>query len=153
MDHHDHRHEQGGINYDRAFAIGIALNLVYVIGEAAAGALSGSLALLADAGHNLGDVLGLGLSWGATALARLKPSSRRTFGFRRSTIVASAANALILLFVTGGLTWESIRRLFAPEHPHGLTMIVVALAGALVNGVSALLFMRGREEDLNLRSA
>jgi cobalt-zinc-cadmium efflux system protein len=150
--HHDH-HGHGAANVGRAFVLGIGLNLGFVVVEVVFGLLSQSMALVADAGHNLGDVLGLGLSWGATALARLKPSSRRTFGFRRSTIVASAANALILLFVTGGLTWESIRRLFAPEHPHGLTMIVVALAGALVNGVSALLFMRGREEDLNLRSA
>jgi cobalt-zinc-cadmium efflux system protein len=111
------------------------------------------MALLADAGHNFGDVLGLGLSWGATALASLRPSTRRTFGFRRSTIVASVANALILLFVTGGLTWESIRRLLAPEQPHGLTMIVVAVVGAVVNTASALLFLKGREHDLNLRSA
>ena len=115
--------------------------------------LAHSVALIADAGHNLGDVLGLGLSWGATALARLKPSKRRTFGFRRSTIVASMANALILLFVTGGLTWESIQRLLAPQRPHGPTMIAVAIVGAVVNAVSALLFMRGREHDLNLRSA
>jgi cobalt-zinc-cadmium efflux system protein len=132
-DHHDH----AGVttNVGRAFLV------------------AHSMALLADAGHNVGDVVGLALAWGATALARLRPSSRRTFGFRRSTIVASAANALILLFVTGGLTWESIRRLFEPERPRGLTMIVVAIAGAIVNGVSALLFMKDREKDLNLRSA
>jgi cobalt-zinc-cadmium efflux system protein len=150
---HDHRHGNGAANVGRAFLVGIALNLGFVVVEVVCGLLAHSMALLADAGHNLGDVLGLGLSWGATALARLKPSSRRTFGFRRSTIVASVANALILLFVTGGLTWESIRRLFEPERPHGVTMIAVALVGAFVNGVSALLFMRGREKDLNLRSA
>lgn len=141
------------MNVGRAFVVGIALNLGFVAVEVVFGLLSHSMALLADAGHNLGDVLGLGLAWGATALARLRPSSRRTFGFRRSTIVASVANALILLFVTGGLTWESIRRLVEPMHPHGLTMIVVAIAGAVVNGVSALLFMSGSEKDLNLRSA
>jgi cobalt-zinc-cadmium efflux system protein len=150
---HHHAHEHGVASVGRAFLVGIGLNLAFVAVEVVCGLLAHSMALLADAGHNLGDVLGLGLSWGATALARLKPSSRRTFGFRRSTIVASVANALILLFVTGGLTWESIRRLVEPERPRGLTMIVVAMVGAVVNGVSALLFMRGREKDLNLRSA
>jgi len=133
--------------------VGIALNLGFVVVEITYGALSHSVALIADAGHNFGDVLGLGLSWGATALARLRPSTRRTFGFRRSTIVASVANALILLFVTGGLTWESIRRLLAPEHPDGPTMIVVAMVGAVINSASALLFLKGREQDLNRRSA
>jgi cobalt-zinc-cadmium efflux system protein len=155
--HHDHDHDHhrhaAAENVGRAFLLGIALNLSFVAVEVVCGLLAHSMALVADAAHNFGDVLGLGLSWGATALARLKPSSRRTFGFRRSTIVASAANALILLFVTGGLTWESIRRLFEPGRPRGLTMIVVAIVGAVVNGVSALLFMRGREKDLNLRSA
>jgi cobalt-zinc-cadmium efflux system protein len=156
--HHDHDHDHdhhghAATSVGRAFLVGITLNLAFVGVEVVFGLLAQSMALVADAAHNFGDVLGLGLSWGATALARLKPSSRRTFGFRRSTIVASAANALILLFVTGGLTWESIRRLVEPERPRGLTMIVVAIVGAVVNGVSALLFMRDREKDLNLRSA
>jgi cobalt-zinc-cadmium efflux system protein len=150
--HHDHR-DHGAANPGRAFVIGIALNLAFVVVEVVYGVLAHSVALIADAGHNLGDVLGLGLSWGAMVLARLKPSKRRTFGFRRSTIVASVANALILLFVTGGLTWESIRRLMAPQQPHGLTIMVVASVGVVVNTVSALLFLRGRERDLNLRSA
>lgn len=152
-DHHDHDHRGAPASYGRAFVVGISLNLAFVVVEVACGLVGHSLALVADAGHNFGDVLGLGLSWGATALARVKPSTRRTFGFRRSTIVASVANALILLFVTGGLTWESIRRLLSPERPHGPTMIAVAIAGAVVNTASALLFMRGREHDLNLRSA
>ncbi len=150
-DHHDHHHPP--TTFTRAFAIGIALNLVFVVVEVVYGVLSHSVALLADAGHNFGDVLGLGLSWGATALASLKPSARRTFGFRRTTIVASVANALILLFVTGGLAWESVRRLVAPEPAQGRTMIVVALVGAAVNTASALLFMAGSKKDLNLRSA
>jgi cobalt-zinc-cadmium efflux system protein len=153
---HDHSHHHanghGDKTYGRAFAIGITLNLAFVIVEVVYGVLSHSVALLADAGHNFGDVLGLGLSWGATALATLKPSKRRTFGFRRTTIVASVANALILLFVTGGLTWESARRLLSPEPAQGRTMIVVAILGAIVNGASALLFMRGKR-DLNVRSA
>jgi cobalt-zinc-cadmium efflux system protein len=140
-------------NYGRAFAIGIALNLSFVVVEIIYGVISRSVALLADAGHNVGDVLGLGLSWGATTLAALKPSQRRTFGFRRTTIVASVTNALILLFVTGGLTWESVRRLISPSPAEGKTMIVVALVGAVINSLSALLFMRGGKCDLNVRSA
>jgi cobalt-zinc-cadmium efflux system protein len=154
---HDHGHAHGdahGVKSPaRAFAIGVMLNLTFVAIEVVYGILSHSVALLADAGHNFGDVLGLGLSWGATALASLKPSKRRTFGFRRTTIVASAANALILLFVTGGLTWESLRRLVSPEPAQGKTMIAVALVGVVVNGVSALLFMSSGKRDLNVRSA
>jgi cobalt-zinc-cadmium efflux system protein len=149
-DHHGHEHVR---EHGRAFAIGIGLNLAFVTVEVIFGILSHSVALLADAGHNFGDVLGLGLSWGAAALAELKPSTRRTFGFRRSTIVASAANALVLLFVTGGLAWESIRRLTAPLPANGRTMIAVALIGTVVNGASALLFMADSKGDLNLRSA
>jgi cobalt-zinc-cadmium efflux system protein len=151
-DHHHHHHHPRP-NYGRAFIIGIALNLAFVVVEVTYGVLAHSVALIADAGHNLGDVLGLGLSLAATALARLKPSKRRTFGFRRSTIVASVANAIILLFVTGGLSWESVRRLLSPEPAQGRTMIVVALVGAAVNAASALLFMRGGKKDLNVRSA
>jgi cobalt-zinc-cadmium efflux system protein len=149
---HEHEHSSPK-SFGRAFVIGIALNLSFVVVEVVYGVLAHSVALIADAAHNLGDVLGLGLSWGATALARVRPSKRRTFGFRRSTIVASVANALILLFVTGGLTWESIRRLLVPQQTEGRTMIAVALVGTVVNGASALLFLRGRDHDLNLRSA
>ena len=151
--HHHHDHHQAPKSFTRAFAVGIALNLAFVVVEVVYGVLSHSVALLADAGHNFGDVLGLGLSWGATALATLRPSARRTFGFRRTTIVASAANALILLFVTGGLAWESVRRLVSPEPAQGKTMIAIALVGAVVNTASALLFMAGSRDDLNLRSA
>jgi cobalt-zinc-cadmium efflux system protein len=154
MEHeHHHHHDHAPQGRGRAFSVGIALNLGFVVVEVVFGALSHSVALLADAGHNFGDVLGLGLAWGASALATLKPSARRTFGFRRTTIVASVANALILLFVTGGLTWESIRRLVSPEPAQGKTMIVVALVGAVINGASALLFMANSKSDLNLRSA
>jgi cobalt-zinc-cadmium efflux system protein len=153
MEHDHSHHDHGTKSHGRAFAIGIALNLAFLTVEVVYGVLAHSVALLADAGHNFGDVLGLGLSWGASALATLKPSARRTFGFRRTTIVASAANALILLFVTGGLTWEAIRRLVAPEPAQGKTMIVVALVGATINAASALLFMADSKSDLNLRSA
>jgi len=157
-DHHGHSH--GPVSYGRAFAIGIGLNLAFVVIEVVYGILSHSVALLADAGHNFGDVLGLGLSWGATALASLKPSKRRTFGFRRSTIIASVTNAFVLLFVTGGLTWESIQRLLAPQPTQGKTMIFVALVGAAINTASALLFLNHGSKaqghghgDLNVRSA
>jgi cobalt-zinc-cadmium efflux system protein len=153
---HDHAHDHyahGASATGRAFAIGIALNLAFVLVELVYGVLAHSVALLADAGHNFGDVLGLALSWGATALASVRPSARRTFGFRRTTIIASVANALILLFVTGGLAWESARRLVSPEPAQGKTMIVVAMVGAVINSASALLFMAGSKRDLNLRSA
>jgi cobalt-zinc-cadmium efflux system protein len=152
-DHHSHGHSHVPGSVGRAFVLGIGLNLAFVVVEVVYGITSHSLALLADAGHNVGDVLGLALSWGAAALARVKPSNRRTFGFRRTTIVASVANALILLFVTGGLTWESISRLRSPVPTQGTTIVVVALIGAVVNTASALLFMRDRRRDLNLGSA
>jgi cobalt-zinc-cadmium efflux system protein len=152
-DHHDHHHSHPQKDYGRAFVLGIGLNVAFVAIEVAYGVIAHSMALLADAGHNLGDVLGLGLSWGALVLARVKPSKRRTFGFRRSTIVASAANAMVLLFVTGGLAWESIRRLLSPRPAEARTMISVALIGVVVNTVAALLFMKDGKKDLNLGSA
>ena len=155
--HEDHRggagHFHHGPDYGRAFAIGIALNLAYLIGEAVFGVLSGSLALLADAGHNLGDVLGLALAWGAAVLARRGPSGRFTYGLRSSSILAALANALILLVVTGGIAWEALRRLAEPEAVASATMIGVAAIGILVNGATALLFASGRGSDLNLRGA
>ena len=156
--HEDHRgggagHVHHGVDYGRAFALGIALNLAYLAGEALFGVVSGSLALLADAGHNLGDVLGLSLSWGAAALGRRGPSGRFTYGLRSSSILAALANALILLLVTGGIAWEALRRLAEPEPVAGTVMIWVAAAGILVNGATAWLFASGRDRDLNLRSA
>ena len=148
-----HRHTHAGLDYGRAFAIGIALNLVYVVGEAIAGIISGSLALLADAGHNLGDVLGLSLSWGAAVLSRRRPSGRFTYGLRSSSILAALANAIILLVVTGGIAWEALWRLGHPV-PVASTMVIwVATAGILVNGLTALLFASGSQRDLNLKSA
>jgi cobalt-zinc-cadmium efflux system protein len=151
--HHDHAHERpsgGG-----AFVIGIGMNLGFVLVEAIFGVVAHSMALLADAGHNLSDVLGLGLAWGAMLLAKRAPSPRRTYGLRATTILASLANALVLLFVTGGIAWESVRRLLsgAPEPVAGKTLIVVALAGVLVNGTSAALFLRDRKVDVNVRIA
>jgi cobalt-zinc-cadmium efflux system protein len=152
-DGHAHHDRHGGIDFGRAFAIGIALNLIYVAAEAGYGLAASSLALLADAGHNLGDVLGLALSWGAALLGRRGPSSRFTYGLRSSSILAALANALILMAVTGGIAWEAIWRLSHPVAVTGGTIAIVAAIGIVVNGVTALLFASGREHDLNLRSA
>src|SRR5437667_9609795 len=148
---HSHSHAQ--LDYGRAFAIGITLNLVYVVGEAAAGIFSGSLALLADAGHNLSDVLSLSLSWGAAVLSRRRPSGRFTYGLRSSSILAALANAIILLVVTGGIAWEALWRIGHPLPVASTIVIWVAAAGILVNGVTALLFASGSRRDLNLKSA
>ncbi|MDB4997664.1 MAG: cation diffusion facilitator family transporter [Myxococcaceae bacterium] len=161
---HDHSHAAAGHTHaaghahgppsgGRAFAIGIALNLAFVVLEAVFGILSRSMALLADAGHNLSDVLGLGLAWGAMLLARRAPSPKRTYGLRGTTILASVANSVVLLFVAGGVAWESARRLVSPEPIASMTVIYVALAGVVVNGASALLFLKDRKTDLNVRSA
>jgi cobalt-zinc-cadmium efflux system protein len=150
---HAHRHDHGWPDYGRAFAIGIALNLGYVTAEAGYGIAAGSLALLADAGHNLGDVLGLALSWGAAMLGKRGPSVRFTYGLRSSSILAALANALILVGVTGGIAWEALWRLGHPMPVTGGTVAWVAAAGIVVNGVTALLFAGGRGRDLNLRSA
>ncbi len=146
---HDHVHA----DYGRAFAIGIALNLVYVVGEAIGGIFSGSLALLADAGHNLSDVLSLSLSWGAAVLSRRRPSGRFTYGLRSSSILAALANAIILLVVTGGIAWEALERISRPVPVASIVVIWVAAAGILVNGLTALLFASGSRRDLNLKSA
>jgi cobalt-zinc-cadmium efflux system protein len=154
-DHQTHTHHADGHtrpNYGRAFAIGIVLNLTYVAGEAVAGIASGSLALLADSGHNLGDVLGLSLSWGATLLSRRQPTGRFTYGFRSSSILAALANAVILLVVTGGIAWEAVWRITHPVPVASGIVIAVAAVGIFVNGGTALLFASGAN-DLNVRSA
>ena len=150
MEHHSHGHTQ--LSHGRAFAIGIALNLAYVGGEAVAGIVSGSLALLADAGHNLGDVLGLSLSWGAAVLSRRQPSGRFTYGLRSTSILAALANAIILLVVTGGIAWEAIWRISHPVQVAGGIVVAVAAIGIFVNGGTALLFTSG-STDLNVKSA
>ncbi len=156
-DHHaratEHSHAHAHLDYGRAFAVGITLNLIYVAGEAIAGVLSGSLALIADAGHNLGDVLSLSLAWAAAVLGRRRPSDRFTYGLRSSSILAALANAIILLVVTGGIAWEAVRRINHPPPVATGIVIWVAAAGILVNGVTALLFASGRPRDLNLKSA
>jgi cobalt-zinc-cadmium efflux system protein len=151
--HHDgiHGAECGG--YGRLFAIGIALNFGFVLVEAWFGWKTGSLALLADAAHNLGDVAGLALAWAAWAAARLPASSRKTYGWQRGSILASFINAAVLLVAMGSLGWEAIGRLHHPSPVAAVTVMAVAAAGVAVNTATALLFLRGRDSDLNLRGA
>jgi cobalt-zinc-cadmium efflux system protein len=148
---HDHNHEP--LNFNRAFAIGTILNLGFVAVEAVYGIVADSLALLADAGHNLSDVLGLLLAWGAHLLARRKATPRRTYGFRRATILAALISAIVLLLALGGIGWEAIERFRHPQPVHAVIVMVVAGAGVVVNTVTALLFLSGRKHDLNIKGA
>jgi cobalt-zinc-cadmium efflux system protein len=164
-DHEGHNHASGGhshrggghhhapASFGRAFAIGIILNVSYVAAEALYGVTSQSLALVADAGHNLGDVLGLATAWVAAIVSKAAPTNRFTYGLRSSSILAALSNAMVLLIVTGAVTWEAIRRLIEPQPVAGATVMVVAAVGVLVNGVTAFLFMAGRKGDLNIRGA
>lgn len=150
---HSHGHSHAPKSFDKAFAIGVTLNIVFVIIEAFFGFFSNSLALLADAGHNLSDVLGLLLAWGAMALARRSPSKRHTYGLRRSSILAALLNATFLLLAVGGIAWEAITRLKNPAEVDSFSMIWVAGIGIFINGFTAWLFMSGKKEDLNIRGA
>ena len=153
---HDHAHGHHGhapATFERAFGIGIALNLGFVLAEGGAGLWSGSVALLADAGHNLSDVLGLVVAWGGAALARRAPSKRFTYGLKGSTILAALLNALLLLVALGAIAWEAVRRLDdAPAVP-GMVVSAVAGVGIVVNALTAWLFARGRHGDVNVRGA
>ncbi|MBX3652469.1 MAG: cation transporter [Burkholderiales bacterium] len=150
-DPHGHDHALPG--HGRAFGIGILLNVGFVIIEAWYGWITGSLALLADAAHNLSDVGGLLLAWAAFAAARLKPDERHTYGWRRGSILASFANAFILLVAMGSLGWEAIHRFSEPRPIAAGTVIAVAAVGVLINAVTAWLFMAGSKSDLNIRGA
>lgn len=154
---HDHDHAHGHVrapaNFGKAFAIGITLNTALVVAEAVYGYLGNSTALLADAGHNLSDVLGLVVAWGASIAARRAPSGRFTYGLRASTILAALANAVFLLVATGAIGWEAILRLREPEPVAGVTVMVVAGIGILINGFTAMLFARGRKDDINIEGA
>ncbi len=152
--HHDHGHQHPApADMGRAFAVGVALNSLFVLAEAGAGLWTGSLALLADAGHNLSDVLALVLAWGAAVLARRAPAGRRTYGLRKATILASLANAVLLLVAVGAIVSEAVHRLNAPEGVDTRVVMLVASFGVLINGATAMLFMRGRHNDLNVRGA
>ena len=150
---HHHAHSHAPADFGRAFAIGIALNFAYVVAEAVYGILANSLALLADAGHNAGDVVSLGLAWLAAWLSKRAPSTRYTYGLRSSSILAALANAVLLALVTGAIAWEAILRLMKPEPAAGATMMAVAAVGIAINGLTALMFFSGRKRDLNVRSA
>jgi len=150
---HGHGHSHAPKNFDRAFAIGVALNVGIVAVQVVFGLLSNSLALLADAGHNLSDVLGLVLAWGASALARKLPTQRHTYGFRRTSVLAALTNALILLVAVGAIAWEAIQRFGQPETVNSGMVILVASIGILVNGFTAWLFISGKEQDVNIRGA
>jgi cobalt-zinc-cadmium efflux system protein len=149
--HHHHHAPQAG--QGRTFAIAVGLNVVIVIVQAVYGFIAHSTALLADAGHNLSDVLGLLLAWGAVWLGTRKPSERYTFGLGSSSILASLANAALLLFACGAIVLEAVQRLLNPAPVAGLDVFIVATIGLVVNGFSAWLFMRGSKEDLNIRGA
>lgn len=150
--HHGHPHDHAPRSFGRAFLIGVVLNALYVGLEAVFGLLTGSLALLADAGHNASDVLSLLVAWGATILARRPPSGRFTYGFRRSPILASLFNALLLLVVMGGIIWEAVGRFGQPADLSGGTVFWVAAVGLVINTGTALMFASGKD-DLNVRGA
>ena len=148
---HDHSHAPA--SYNAAFGIGIALNIAFVAIEAFYGWKIDSLALLADAGHNLSDVIGLVLAWGGALAGKLRPDARHTYGWKRASILAAFINALLLLVAMGSLVWEALHRLQSPQAIEGVTIMVVAGIGIVVNTATALLFMRGSKGDLNIRGA
>lgn len=151
--HHDHGHSHAPNNFGRAFAIGITINLAYVGIEALAGLTTGSMALLADAGHNLSDVLGLAVAWAGLRLAQRPASARFTYGLKRSGILAALFNGVLLLFACGAIAVEAVRRLADPQPVPGTVIMAVAAGGILVNGITAWLFARGRAGDVNIRGA
>ena len=155
-DHHGHQqhgHSHAPASFGRAFAIGITLNVALVIGQIVFGLYAHSVALLADAVHNTGDVLGLVFAWGASRLGRLAPTTTRTYGWGRSTILAALVNAIVLLIGTGAIAVEAIQRFWAPQPVANGVVMAVAAFGILLNGGTALMFMRGRKDDLNIRGA
>ena len=150
---HGSGHSHGPSSYSSAFAVGIGLNLTFVAVEALYGVRAGSLALLADAGHNLSDVIGLVLAWTGALLARRAPTPNRTYGMRRASVLAALSNAVLLLVAIGAIAWEAVGRLGNPAPIEGGVVMAVAAAGIVVNTVTALLFMRGRKGDVNIRGA
>ena len=149
--HHHHHHEPP--DYNRAFAVGVALNIIFVVVEVFYGVMADSLALITDAGHNLSDVLGLLLAWGASYLATKRPSLRRTYGYSRATILASMFSGLLLLAAVVLISWEAVNRFFTPSEPVGQTIMIVAGIGVLINSITAWFFVSGKDHDLNIRGA
>ncbi|WP_239250764.1 cation diffusion facilitator family transporter [Candidatus Nitrotoga sp. M5] len=150
---HSHNHQHNVKNYNRAFAIGVFLNVVYVLIEAGYGFAINSLALIADAGHNLSDVASLLLAWGASILSQKAATEKHTYGYRKATVLASLFSGILLLVVTGGIAWEAINRIFEPRPIEGMTIIVVAGIGVVINTLTALLFLKDKDHDLNIRGA
>src|SRR5579862_743922 len=148
---HGHGHDHAPASFDRAFAVGVALNVGFVVAEVSFGVRAHSLALVSDAGHNLSDVFGLVLAWVAMRATRAAPTARRTYGFHRSTIYAALGNAALLLLATGAVMWEAVRRLRQPEPVVASTMMWVAAVGILVNATAAAMFMAHRDRDVNVR--
>lgn len=151
MSGHSHSHEP--TSFGRAFAIGIALNIAFVVVEAVYGFYANSMALLSDAGHNLSDVLGLVVAWGGGMMAKAGSSPRFTYGLKKASILAALINALFLLVAVGAIGAEAVRRLFHPTATNGTTVMIVAGIGIVINGATALLFARGRDHDINIRGA
>lgn len=149
---HGHGHVHAPASFGRAFAIGIGLNIAFVVIEATYGFFANSMALLADAGHNLSDVFGLTMAWAAIAVARRPPTQRFTYGLGGSTVLAAMFNALVLFLAVGAIGWEAIQRFLNPQPVAGMTIIIVAAIGIVINTATALLFMRGHD-DLNIRGA
>jgi len=150
---HNHGHSHAPADFGRAFAIGIVLNTAFVVVEAVYGLISGSMALIADAGHNLSDVLALLLAWAASAAAKRPPSGRFTYGYKSSTILAAFANAMLLAITIGAILFETLHRMVSPSQVEGMTMVVIAGIGIAINTGTALLFLRGRHHDINIRGA
>lgn len=150
---HSHGHSHAPANYNRAFAVGVTLNLALVVGQAAYGWLAGSLALLADAGHNLSDVMSLLLAWGAAVLAGRLPTMRHTYGLRRTSIYAAVLNGFLLMLASGAIALEAVHRFRDPQPVAGGTVAVVAAVAIVINAGTAMLFYRGRSSDLNIRGA
>ena len=150
---HHHHHHHAKPDYNRAFAVGVALNVIFVVIEAYYGVMADSLALITDAGHNLSDVMGLLLAWGANYLAGRQPSQRRTYGYSRATILASMFSALLLLAAVVVISWEAVNRFFVPSQPVGQTIMLVAGIGVLINSITAWFFVSGKDDDLNIRGA
>ena len=151
MHDHSHDHSHHFDTHNRSFAIAVILNTLFVVIEAVYGIISGSLALLADAGHNLSDVMGLILAWVASWLASKAATYGKTYGLKKTTILAALFNALILIAAVGGITWEAIQRLTEPADVAGLTVVIVAGIGVLINGATMMLFLKGQKGDINIR--
>ena len=153
MNQHAHHHHHSTPDFNRAFAIGVTLNVIFVVVEFTCGLFADSLALITDAGHNLSDVMGLLLAWGASYLATRRPSVRRTYGFSRATILASMFSGFLLLLAVVVISWEAVNRFLAPSEPAGQTIMIVAGIGVVINALTAWFIISGKDHDLNIRGA